>query len=296
MIKDKDGHESSYDNFGTTVPSEVRAVLGNPPIDSEIGPIAYADQHQPLFLVTLSASELPKTISRLTGIDDFEGAAEMLNAKANIANRQIKDSTKRIENLNIQLKDYDNLDIQLAHLEQMEKISSQIDDIALDVTRANELKHKYNELMNMGRVANNALKNAEKVSVLSSKLAPIKKYIQQIVLAKQLLRDYTTLLSLESDAANALKISEALVDKKVTGLLAATREITVKINMANNLKTKYEELINNGKRISNEHNVWLDTLKNKQSERLQLISEMRSAGIWCSVCQRPKSMDVCDDK
>jgi len=294
LIKDKDGYESGFERIGNSLPPEALAVLGNPPTDDESGPISYADQHQPLFLVTLSASELPKTISRLTGIDDFEDAAELLNKKANSANRQIKDSTKRIESFNEQLKKYNNLDNNLSHLEKMEKISMTIDEISTNVSNANHLKQNFDDLMNMGRRTNAALKDAEKIAILSEKLSPVKDEIKKLTTSRQLANDYATLVFLEGEATNSLQISEIMSGKKCVDLMTESSDIITGISDANKLKNHYDELINRGRAINDGHAIWSETLVNKQDERSQIVVEMRGAGLWCNVCQRPKSMDVCE--
>ncbi len=208
LIRDKDGFEQTLDRIGTTLPKEALDVLGFPPIDDESGPIAYADQHQPLFLVTLSASELPRTISRLTGIDDFEAAAEILNKQANAANKQIKDSTKRIENYNIQLKKYENLDDQLDHLSAMEDIAEKIDEMSSSAESAKSLKNNYEELMKIGRAAYKSLKKAENIAQFSPKLKEIGVSVSQIENAQSLLNDYETINYLEKEAKRQLKIAE----------------------------------------------------------------------------------------
>lgn len=294
LIKDKNGFEEGYERIGATLPAEVLAVLGNPPIDDESGPIAYADQHQPLFLVTLSASELPRTISRLTGIDDFEEAAELLNKKANTSNRQIKDSTKRIENYNEQLKAYESLDEQLKHLEKMEHLSEQIDEISAVVTNAKNLKQNYEDLMEMGRSANSALKEAEKISVLSIHLSEIQSTLLTLNAAQKLLKDYEVLSTQEDDARKVLKECDVILSDKVQISSSKINEILLSVSQAANFKKQYDDLIEQGKNLHKEYLQETETLTTYQEEYNRVIVEMRDAGLWCNICQRPKSMDVCE--
>jgi exonuclease SbcC len=294
LIKDKDGFEEGYERIGATLPPEVLAVLGNPPIDEESGPIAYADQHQPLFLVTLSSSELPRTISRLTGIDDFEEAAELLNKKANTANRQIKDSTKRIENYNEQLKTYDSLDAQLNHMDKMEHLSEQIDEISDVVTNARNLKQNYDDLMEMGRVANTALKEATKISVLSTYLPEIQSTLKTLSAAQKLSKDYETLSIRENEAIKVLKECDIILGAKPQKITAKIDDILLTISQARDFKKLYDDLIELGKKLNKEYIKETETLATYQEEYNKAIVEMRDTGLWCNICQRPKSMDVCE--
>lgn len=296
LIRDKNGFETGFDRIGNSLPAEALAVLGNPPIDDEIGPLAYTDQHHPLFLVSLSASELPRAISRLTGIDDFEDAAEALNKKVNASNRIIKDCTKRIENFNEQLKKYDDLDDQLQKLDNMDELSKQIDDMSKNTLAAKNLLQKYNELMHSGRTANASLKQAEKITVLADNLAPIKELVVLISNAKHLEKDYKSLLDLEKEASNALQISERISDTKMVHGLNEIKGAVEQVAKAKEFYDKYEVFIANGGSINNKLTEWTQILNEKQKEKQALIVEMRDSGLWCNVCQRPKSMDVCNEE
>lgn len=293
LIKDKDGFEQGFERIGTTLPSEALAVLGNPPIDDESGPIAYADQHQPLFLVTLSASELPRTISRLTGIDDFEDAAELLNKKANAANKQIKDSARRIEGIDNQLKAFEALDDQLSKLDVMEKLAQDIDEISTNVKDATHLKSNYEELMKIGRVANNALKQAEKIAALSVHLDDIQSSVENITDAKKLMNDYNSLVSLEENAKLLLRKAEAASSHICQELINKIDEEFELIAGAEALKNSYNDLIENGNKINKSLSTWVEAKNQADAELLNIIAEMKHTGLWCGVCQRPKSMDGC---
>lgn len=294
LIKDKDGFEQGYERIGTTLPPEALAVLGNPPIDEETGPIAYADQHQPLFLVTLSASELPRTISRLTGIDDFEDAAELLNKKSNAANKQIKDSSKRIEGIDNQLKNYETLDKKLKNLEYMDELAVKIDEISVNIDEANNLKNNYNELMSMGRIANSALKMAEKTAILSEHLDSIKSHVDSITSAKKLSNDYQTLISLEGDATVSLRRADASSNIKCLNLINKISDVCGSIKDAQSLQQDYNKLISYENKLNEALSIYVESESQANDELIKIASEMKNTGLWCGVCQRPKSMDVCE--
>jgi len=291
--RDKDGYEDGRDRIGTTLPPEALKVLGNPPIDDESGPISYADQHQPLFLVTLSHTELPRAISRLTGIDDFEEAAELLNKKTNSANKQIKDSTKRIEHYDTQLKPFDNLDENLKRLEQMERLSSQIDEISETVSAAKRLKDNYEDLMVIGRTANAALKQADKLAVFADKLTPVKSLLNDVTHAKRIRVEYKNLVSLDAEARDALRVSEGVCNDKNSALCEEVKNLLSKRQEAVTLKRHHETIMETGRRINKELSDWSVKIDDKNKEKTSIVAEMKAAGVWCGVCQRPKAMDEC---
>lgn len=293
LITDKDGYQQGFEKIGTSLPSEALKVLGYPPIDGESGPIAYADQHQPLFLVTLSASELPRTISRLTGIDDFEDAADALNKEANAANRKIKDSTKRLEKYDSDLKAFQGLDDKLKHLETMDELAEKIDDISNAVKSAKNLHSNYEGLMQMGRQANAALQAANKIAVLTSQLPALQLIETNIKNAAELKNSFDTLLMLESQAVTTLVESESISSQKNIDALAQIQTIQDGVKRAKNLKKEHDELIQKGRSVNIEITTKNDALKGLMTDRDTLVQEMKTAGLWCNVCQRPKSMDAC---
>lgn len=294
LIRDKDGFEQTLDRIGTTLPKEALDVLGFPPIDDESGPIAYADQHQPLFLVTLSASELPRTISRLTGIDDFEAAAEILNKQANVANKQIKDSTKRIENYNIQLKKYENLDDQLDHLSAMESMAEKIDEMLSSAESAKSLKNNYEEIMKIGRAAYKSLKKAENIAQFSPKLKEIGITVSQIESAQSLLNDYETINYLEKKAKRQLKIAEKISSPTIYHSVSEINTLLDVIKNAKIVKKQFDDMLNKENAIQNGLKAWTDAEILANNKLDKIVEKMRFSNLWCGECQRPKSMDICN--
>jgi exonuclease SbcC len=293
IVRDKDGYETGFDRIGTSLPQEALDILGNPPIDSESGPIAYSDQHQPLFLVTLTASELPKTISRLTGIDDFEDAAELLNKEANAANKKIKDSTKRIEHIDVQLKNFIQLDDQLDQLDQMELLATQIDDIATDVQKAQSLKDSYDDIKKLGRAANAALKEAQQIAVLAQDLQPIDTLLGNLTRAKKLLDKHNNIILMEQEAKEALAVSSNIASDDNQQQLTVVFTCIQNINRAQDLLDKYLQLRQKGKALKVEYDKWNLELERLQKHNATLVEKMKESQLWCNVCQRPVSMDEC---
>jgi DNA repair protein SbcC/Rad50 len=286
IIRDKDGFETGFDRIGGSLPQEALDILGNPPIDPESGPLSYSDQHQPLFLVTLSASELPKTISRLTGIDDFEDAAELLNKESNAANKKIKDSAKRIENYDNQLKEFDNLDNQLQELDEMEQTASQIDNIVLNLQKAQTLKDGYDNIRTLGRTANIALKEAQNVAVFADELTPIGEILNKVTSAQNLSEKYKSTATMETDATTALKTALLITSETNMQNLESVSAILNSIREAKALLQKYNNLRAQGKKIKAEHDAWSQKLEILNTDYQELVERLRETNLWCDTCKR----------
>ena len=77
-----------FEKIGHELPPEAIKALGAPPIDDKHGPLSFSEQMSPYFLVSLSPTDLPRSISELTGISHFEEAAQSLGKEARQADRQ----------------------------------------------------------------------------------------------------------------------------------------------------------------------------------------------------------------
>ncbi|MFV7889998.1 hypothetical protein, partial [Enterococcus faecium] len=73
MVRYANGKVETFDKWkGTKYPPEVVKVLGNPPEDEAHGEISFAEQCEPLYMVMLTNTALPKSISELINIDDLD--------------------------------------------------------------------------------------------------------------------------------------------------------------------------------------------------------------------------------
>ena len=104
---------TNYENFGRVLPPEILDALGSPPCDEEGDGISYAEQLAPYFLVSLNANQLPRAISRLTGISEIEEAVDLLASDKREAKRQADDYLKRVRDLEVKLEPFSTLDARL---------------------------------------------------------------------------------------------------------------------------------------------------------------------------------------
>ena len=273
------------DNFGKDYPDEVLKALGNPPIDAEQGPISYAEQMSPLFLVSLSSTELPRCLSRLTGIDDFEEATKILSSKSTAANKAVNLHNQRIEGIVESLNQYSTLDEETKRLEKIEKLSLKLSEITKKIKLGESLLSRYNLVMQSGRAANNALKAAQKIADLREKLDPLIAIAARIEKANSLLQKYDLLCTQEAQHLASLESAEKMA--KLMPSVARLKELKEQWEKGESLLARYEDVMRKGRSINTELKHWEGILDKAQKAKEDIIEQMRAKGIWCDSCNRP---------
>ena len=145
-----DGTHTPYENFGIDLPQEVIKALGNPPIDKYHGPISYADQMAPLFLVHLSPTDLPRCISQLIGTSDYEIAIKALTSNARSLEKQFKENQDRVTKADEQLAQYDDLDERIEAFNLAKATSEEVETISKDLSAGDILIEQHSTIMKEG--------------------------------------------------------------------------------------------------------------------------------------------------
>ena len=96
---DADGKFIQKAKIDKEIPDDIKKLLGNPPQDDFNGLISYADQFSPMFLVDLSPTDLPRSLSNLTGIELLEESAKQLMSNYKALDKQNKADEKEYTNL-----------------------------------------------------------------------------------------------------------------------------------------------------------------------------------------------------
>ena len=94
-----DGSSGSVDRIDKSIPEEIQKMLGNPPSDDFNGFICYADQFSKMFLVDLSPTDLPRSLSNLAGIEILEETAKELMSSYKGIEKQTKSDEKKLKSL-----------------------------------------------------------------------------------------------------------------------------------------------------------------------------------------------------
>jgi exonuclease SbcC len=280
------------DNFGNEYPDEVLEALGRPPIDKEQGPISYAEQMSPLFLVSLSASELPRCLSRLTGIDDFEEASKLLASRSREANKRAKESEQRIGQILKDLVAYDDLDHQLVQLELLEHLAANIEEVASEVSAGESLLARYDLVMQQGKAAYKALQDAKAIADLREEFDPIEQEMMRIDEGVDLLERLEALNQQEEQHHSALRRAEAVLG--MADDFESLETLIDRISAGQDVLQRYDEVMRKGRSISKELEVWTQNRNRISAEHDELIETMRREGLWCNACNRPLAEDQCE--
>jgi exonuclease SbcC len=107
LAKTPDGKSLNFDKIDKAVPEEIKKILNFPPQDEFNGLISYADQFAPMFLVDLSPSDLPRSLSSLTGVELLEDCVKDLMQNYKSIEKQTKQSEKDLLKLIEELHQYD---------------------------------------------------------------------------------------------------------------------------------------------------------------------------------------------
>ena len=273
------------DNFGNEYPEDVIKALGNPPVDKEQGPISYADQMSPLFLVSLSSTELPRCLSRLTGIDDFEEAEKILSSQSKDAAKRAKENEIRINRINEELDDYKNIENQICQIEFIDRLATQVSSSMSGISEAQALISQNELIMSQGKTAFLALQAAKNVHDIGKEFSPIEEKIDNLNTGLSLLK---TLESIEEDATeHKIRIEEfsAILDHKKE-FDSLEKQIS-SISLGHEMLKENEDLLQNEQNLNNEIRIWTQEMNSANKEYSELIKEMMSLGAWCEACSRP---------
>ena len=296
QVTKPDGTELAFEKIGTSLPIEVVEAMGNPPMDERHGPISYARQLDPLFLTSLTATELPRSISELTGIDDFEEAVSILSKQSTASKKAIKEAQERIAGYDTDLEKYADLDDKLNELIGLESDSAIIDKQFDKLTTMDTLLSKYQVVINTGRIASRKMKRTKAIATFDSDLASANNIKNTIVGIGKVLLSYSNMISNEQIYKQKINQCNILGDDKMTRGLSEAKKIQQNIVSVSKLITDHAAVMVKGKSIKTKWDTWTSLGKDLLSEQTDLITYMKDNGFWCDVCNRPlTSQHKCED-
>lgn len=287
VLKDIDGNYHTFSKVGTSVPEPVKNALGQPPLDDKKKPISYADQMSSLFLVDLSPTDLPRTLSELTGTHNLQNAAESLQKNSRSYDRIIKEKSDKIDKLNKDLEQYDYVD---KDYDKIEKIEEKLKNIKTEydkVKLARDFVNSNNDIAKEAKKTKDALaKDNLLISLKKTYLgleeksktwANAKSYLQIYAShAKEYKKKKTVYDNLSSFLSedNKIKFNEISSRQKLITKAESYQSTYF------DLKEKYEKAnINLKNEITN-----IQTLTKELND---IKAELQNNGNWCESCDRP---------
>lgn len=287
ILKDENEELHVFSKVASTVPEQIQKYLGNPPLDDKKRPIAYADQMANLFLVDLNSSDLPRTLSELTGIQHLQTAAETLGKNARSYDRSIKERNDKIKKLNDDLVQYQYVD---KDYESISTIQSELNNLS------NTLEN-INKARSFIKINNEISSEAKKINNLSSKyksLADIKPQIENLSNLLTSIKTSRINLSFHVKKTKEFKSTKADLDKYSSLCNEVFKNKLESVSgLKSNLETAEKYHNQNTTLLSSIEKVKVDlqseqtNIEDLQSSLDDLIQSLKDAGDWCNACNRP---------
>jgi hypothetical protein len=160
LIYEKLKADKAYDQFVTDF-------LGNPTYDEEMGSLAFVEQNQPPFLISLTPLKIPEAFARLIKSSDFDNAVKILKSE----NNSYSSSTKTIES---DIVDYGKDLLEYEGLDDLIKIVEENDEIIL---ANDELEITIN---NLNKIREDALNHKSKIKLLEKENVSDQNFLDQL--------------------------------------------------------------------------------------------------------------------
>jgi exonuclease SbcC len=287
LLTDAEGNIHSFPKVGTGIPDEIKKNLGNPPLDDKKRPISYADQMSSLFLVDLSSSDLPRTLSELTGIQHLQTSAELLSKTARSYDRSIKDKKEKIEKLETELDNYSYVD---KDLERVEGIVEKLKDVNSQIEKSNRARFFIEQ-------NNKIFTEAKQIKVKLAKekaFAELKENFDELLLLNKKVSRSIFYLSEYQKIAKEYKKTKSDLLACEQFLTEDNKDLMEFVKKLIDTNTRSESFIKNDKDLkdlisieSTAKELEEQNVKNLKEELNLLIDELKLNGNWCESCNRP---------
>lgn len=286
-LKDSEGNNHSFPKVGTTVPEEIKKQLGQPPLDDKKKPISYADQMANLFLVDLSPTDLPRTLSELTGIQNLQNAAEQLSKNARSYDRVLKEKNDKINNLKDKLSNYDYVE---KDLEAIEKIEKQLSEINSKIEKTNKARQFISNNNKIAQEAKNLKKSIQvnnDLFALNSKFIDLENLNNNLIESKKYLKSYKVFAEEFNTLKNNIAILKNFISKENLEKKNQIDNFVSKNNSAQKFVKALNAFNNEQKSIMNNIDDENSKINSNKIELKKLVDELKVKGNWCNSCNRP---------
>lgn len=287
ILKDENEELHVFSKVASTVPEQIQKYLGNPPLDDKKRPIAYADQMANLFLVDLNSSDLPRTLSELTGIQHLQTAAETLGKNARSYDRSIKERNDKIKKLNDDLVQYQYVDKDYDSISTIQSELNNLSNTLKNINKARNFIKRNNEISSEAKKINN-------LSIKYKSLADIKPQIENLSNLLTSIKTSRIHLSFHVKKTKEFKSTKADLDKYSSLCNEVFKNKLESVSgLKSNLETAEKYHNQNTTLLSSIEKVKVDlqseqtNIEDLQSSLDDLIQSLKDAGDWCNTCNRP---------
>ena len=133
LIYEKLKADKAYDQFVTDF-------LGNPTYDEEMGSLAFVEQNQPPFLISLTPLKIPEAFARLIKSSDFDNAVKILKSENNLYSSSTKTIESDIVDYEQDLIEYEGLDDLIKIVEENDEIILINDELDIIINNLNKIR------------------------------------------------------------------------------------------------------------------------------------------------------------
>lgn len=284
-----DGTRIEKEKLGntTTIPEEIYKALGSPPMDKKHGPLAYADQHSPLFLVSLTSTELPRCISELTGLDDYETAALDLAKNARRFDKKVKEIKDRATSIEAELEQYQGLDFEIQSYEEISGLLEKAAEARAEAEDAENRLHEYNLILEQGREILSEINDAQKVLVIKQDYNKAVELKQEVESMLDVLDEYDEIEEQIDQMELDILQSSRLLDPEIQSIIDNAKEAEQFVVNANRFLSEYEMIMSEGTQTKSELHDAEAELEKLINQRENMVDEFTKAGFLCPECKQP---------
>jgi energy-coupling factor transporter ATP-binding protein EcfA2 len=277
---DADGNKIEKEKIDKEIPDDVKLLLGNPPQDDFNGLISYADQFSPMFLVDLSPTDLPRSLSGLTGIEVLEESAKQLMQNYKSIEKQNKSDEKEYASLVNEAQSYSYVDFyenKIKLLEEKKQLIVDLEEkIALieDISKDIDLDVEPDDVEALDNLIDLITSNADSIKLAQALLGRYEK-----------LKVYN-LLSHGSCSNNELDILETLfnrIEKELSNMQENHQQIE-KFKKLEQTSAEISSISEKGGQLSKEFKLAKENLDLAINDYTEFKEFLINEKIQCEAC------------
>jgi DNA repair exonuclease SbcCD ATPase subunit len=277
---DANGKKIEKEKIDTDIPEEIKALLGDPPEDELNGLISYADQFAKMFLVDLSPTDLPRSLSNLTGIEILEESAKQLMQNYKSLEKKTKSDEKEYKSLLEESQSYGYID----HYEtKLKAISIKINQITLIEQKVDDLSNLIKDIdlvsdPNIGITYDNIIKRCNDLLDRVKSIEKMSYRLQKLEIFSLLCDDNTN-----ENHLDIIKKCMTKINKSIENFDDYNDNIK-KINKLEKIQNDYLETKSIAQNIAKEYEILKESYKSEEKNLEKFKQFLIDEKIQCETC------------
>ena len=280
LAYDAKGKEFKKEKIDTAIPDDIKELLGNPPEDEFNGLISYSDQFSKMFLVDLSPTDLPRSLSNLTGIEVLEESAKQL-----MTNYRALEKQNRLDE-----KEYKNLLEEAQSYSFVNKYDKDLSDLSLKFEKILEIESKIVALKEIN-IDIDFLINDSYLQVYDKILTQIETQIELIKQGREMSEKHHKLklfdLFSESHVTEETKNKISSIADKINYNFNTIQILSEKIKTTSKVKSllsEYIEVKEKGEALTNVFKELSSEVEKQETSLNEYRKYLIDENIQCSAC------------